>query len=119
MLTVDAECDGREVMGEEAVEAITVDKLPPPHLGPPVPPHCGAAVGSLEDSLQNCLSLAPKQPKKDLKKMLDNAGKSLRFSAKLVSVIPSDQHRRFIVTFYLEDDSLAIFEEARNNSGLR
>ena len=101
------------------MEAITVDKLPPPHIGPQVPPHCGAAVGSLEDSLQNCLSLAPKHPKKDLRKMLDNAGKSLRFSAKLVSVVPSDQHRQFILTYYLEDDTLAIFEQARPNSGLR
>ena len=109
----------REVMGEEEVSSLTVDKLPPPVLAPTVPPHSGAGVGTLTDSLQNCLSLAPKQPKKDLKKMLDNAGKSLRFSAKLRSVVPSDQHRQFIVTYYLEDDTIAIFEQARLNSGMR
>ena len=109
----------REVMGEEEVSGLTVDKLPPPSLAPSVPPHCGAAVGSVQDSLQNCLSLAPRQPKKDLKKMLDNAGKSLRFSAKMMSMVPSDQHRQFIVTYYLEDDTIAIFERARHNSGMR
>ena len=106
-------------MGEEEVSGLTVDKLPPPVLAPSVPPHSGARVGTLTDSLQNCLSLAPKQPKKDLKKMLDNAGKSLRFSAKLRSVVPSDQHRQFIVTYYLEDDTIAIFEQAKLNSGMR
>ena len=79
----------------------------------------GVAVGSLDDSLQNCLALAPKQPKKDLKKMLDNAGKVLRFAAKLGSVLPADQLQQFIVTFYLEDDTIAIFEQPRPNSGMR
>ena len=76
-------------------------------------------MGSRDDSLQNCLALAPKQPKKDLKKMLDNAGKSLRFSAKLHSAIPSDQFRQFVVSYYLEDDSIAIFEQPKANSGIR
>ena len=106
-------------MGEQHVEAITVDKLPPPNIPLQVPPHSGAAVGSLDDSLQNCLSLAPKQPKKDMKKMLDYAGKTLRFSAELVSVLPVDRYRTFIISYYLEDDSLSIFEPARPNSGMR
>ena len=101
------------------MEAIAVDKLAPPNISPPVPPHTGLAVGSLNDSLQNCLALAPKQPKKDVKKMLDNAGKVLRFSAKLGSVVPADQYRQFIVTYYLEDDTIAIFEQPRANSGIR
>ena len=108
-----------EIMGEENVDPIQVEKLPSPNIAPHVPPHAGAAVGSLNDSLQNCLALAPKQPKKDLKKMLSNAGKSLRFSARLCSVLPSDLHRQFIVTYYLEDDTIAIFEQAKANSGIR
>ena len=125
-------------MGEEKVDGIQIEKLPPPNLPPQVPPHsgdtikfqmaldkilylfaAGVAVGSRDDSLQNCLALAPKQPKKDLKKMLDNAGKSLRFSAKLHSAIPSDQFRQFVVSYYLEDDSIAIFEQPKANSGIR
>ena len=79
----------------------------------------GAAVGSLDDSLKICLSLSLKQPKKDVKKMLDYAGKTLRFSAELVSVLLVDSYRTFIISYYLEDDSLSIFEPARPNSGMR
>ena len=32
-------------MGEENVDKIQIDKLPPPLLPPNVPPHSGAAVG--------------------------------------------------------------------------
>ena len=40
--------------------------------------------GSLEDSLQSCLSLVPQPPKKDFIKMLENGGKVLRFEAVMV-----------------------------------
>lgn len=48
-----------------------------------VPPYNG--FGSLEDSLQNCLSLIPEPPKKNVLKMLENDHKVLRYSARLVS----------------------------------
>ena len=51
--------------------------------------------------------------------MLDNAGKTLRFSAELLSPLPVDKFRKFLVTYYLEDDTVAIFEQARANSGMR
>ena len=35
-----------------------------------MPPHTGLAVGSRDDSLQNCLALAPKQPKKVMMMMM-------------------------------------------------
>ena len=35
------------------------------------------------------------QPKRDIKRMLENAGKTLRFSAELVSPMPVDRYRRF------------------------
>lgn len=40
--------------------------------------------GSLEDSLQSCLSLVPQPPKKDFIKMLENDHKVLRFEAIMV-----------------------------------
>lgn len=49
------------------------------------PPYNG--FGSLEDSLQNCLSLVPQLPRKDLMKMLENSHKVLRYVAKLVGHI--------------------------------
>ena len=43
--------------------------------------------GSLEDSLQSCLSLRPMPPKKDYVKMLENDHKTLRFEAVMVPAI--------------------------------
>ena len=39
------------------------------------PPHTITSVGKPEDSMQNCLRLQPKPPRKDLKKLLQYAGK--------------------------------------------
>ena len=44
------------------------------------PPHTITSVGTPEDSLQNCLHLQPKAPKRNLKKLLDYAGKVNIFS---------------------------------------
>ncbi|DBA03455.1 TPA: hypothetical protein N0F65_002863 [Lagenidium giganteum] len=46
--------------------------------------------------------------------------KLLRFRAKFHGLPPDDvnAHRRFIVTYYLEDDTLAIFEPPVKNSGI-
>ena len=38
----------------------------------------------MEDSLQNCFSLVPEPPKKDLMKMLENDHKELRYAARMV-----------------------------------
>ena len=47
-----------------------------------IPPYNG--FGSLEDSLQSCLSLVPQPPKKDFIKMLENDNKVLRYEAHMV-----------------------------------
>lgn len=48
-----------------------------------IPPYNG--FGILEDSLQNCFSLLPKPPRKDIIKMLENNHKVLRYQVALVS----------------------------------
>ena len=48
-----------------------------------IPPYNG--FGILEDSLQNCFSLLPKPPRKDVIKMLENDHKVLRYQVALVS----------------------------------
>lgn len=48
-----------------------------------IPPYNG--FGVLEDSLQNCFSLLPKPPRKDITKMLENHHKVLRYQVALVS----------------------------------
>ncbi|XP_052097106.1 EF-hand domain-containing protein 1-like [Mytilus californianus] len=74
--------------------------------------------GSLEDSLQSCLSLIPQPPKKDFIKMLENDHKVLRFEATMDSVRPEDRGRRFIVSYRLADDMMTIYEPPVRNSGI-
>ncbi|XP_008311337.1 EF-hand domain-containing protein 1 isoform X1 [Cynoglossus semilaevis] len=81
-----------------------------------VPPYNG--FGSLEDSLQNCLSLIPKPPKKNVLKMLENDHKVLRYSARLDSQHPEDEGRRFTLSYYLSNDMISIFEKPTRNSGI-
>uniref|UniRef100_A0A668ADW0 EF-hand domain (C-terminal) containing 1 n=1 Tax=Myripristis murdjan TaxID=586833 RepID=A0A668ADW0_9TELE len=81
-----------------------------------VPPYNG--FGSLEDSLQNCLSLVPEPPKKNMIKMLENDQKVLRYVATLDSQNPQDEGRRFILSYFLSDDMISIFEKPTRNSGI-
>ncbi|XP_070844225.1 EF-hand domain-containing protein 1 [Chaetodon trifascialis] len=81
-----------------------------------VPPYNG--FGSLEDSLQNCLSLIPEPPKKNLRKMLENSHVVLRYTARLDSQNPLDEGRHFILSYFLANDMISIFEKATRNSGI-
>ncbi|XP_062324214.1 EF-hand domain-containing protein 1 [Osmerus eperlanus] len=80
------------------------------------PPYNG--YGSLEDSLQNCFSLVPEPPKKDLMKMLENDHKELRYAARMDSQNAHDEGRRFILSYFLSDDMISIFETSTRNSGI-
>ncbi|XP_035854447.1 EF-hand domain-containing protein 1 isoform X1 [Sander lucioperca] len=81
-----------------------------------VPPYNG--FGSLEDSLQNCFSLIPEPPKKNVLKMLENDHKVLRYSARLDSQNPEDEGRRFILSYFLSNDMISIYEKSSRNSGI-
>ena len=79
------------------------------------PPYNGW--GDEEDSLGFCLSLHPKPPKKDTTKLIEKDGQVLRFEAKLFNANTTDSLRRFVITYYLSDDTLAVFEIPKRNSG--
>jgi len=80
---------------------------PPEHLG-------GVATfGSKEDSLGSCVALRPQKPKPDTTK-LKYFGTQLRFAA---TIEGDDSGRKYTITFYLVDDSVAIFEPRIRNSG--
>ena len=81
-----------------------------------VPPHNG--FGDEVDSLGYVYDLIPKKPKIDFFKYVDNDKKILRFTARLNTKVPEDVDRRFIVSFYLADDTISIFEPAQKNSGI-
>jgi hypothetical protein len=60
--------------------------------------------------------LIPKPPKKDFFKWVDQQI-CLRFTAKFNTTKPEDVNRSFIITYYLNDDSLQIYEPPVRNSG--
>mmetsp|Transcript_14599 Transcript_14599/g.16131 ORF Transcript_14599/g.16131 Transcript_14599/m.16131 type:complete len:516 (+) Transcript_14599:59-1606(+) len=81
-----------------------------------VPAHNG--FGDEEDSLGYVYRLVPKQPKKDYFKFVDNANKILRYHLKMITNRPEDVERRFVLGYYLNDDTISIYEVATKNSGI-
>jgi hypothetical protein len=49
----------------------------------------------------------------------DESTQVLNFSAKLISDYPEDRRRQFVVSYYLSDRTLSIFEVQVSNSGFR
>lgn len=88
---------------------------PKPKPPEPPPPHIG--IGTLEDSLVSCIHFVPKTPKKDVIKQIVNAGKVLRYLAKLKTTHPEDENRDFILTYSLGDSTIKIVEPRLRNSG--
>ncbi|OHT11500.1 flagellar protofilament ribbon protein [Tritrichomonas foetus] len=82
-----------------------------------LPPYNGW--GNEEDSAGFCNSLHPKPPRKDVVKFITKDGMVLRFSARFKNPQAQDKSRKFVIVFYLADDTLAIFELPQRNSGFR
>ncbi|DAZ94331.1 TPA: hypothetical protein N0F65_012134 [Lagenidium giganteum] len=91
-----------------------IDK--PEFRKPDPPPYNG--FGSEEDSLGSCNSLCPKPPRKDFKKMAEFDRMLLRFSGRMISTRKEQQQRRFVITYYLTDDTVSIYEPEQRNSGV-
>ncbi|XP_020851710.1 EF-hand domain-containing family member C2 [Phascolarctos cinereus] len=94
---------------------------PPPKVEKTFPPYHG--YGSEEDSLCSCLGLMPKPPQKDFKKFMEKdsfglVSHVLRFLAKLDTEDCVDKDRRFIISYYLSDDTLSVYEPRMRNSGV-
>ena len=81
----------------------------------PIPEHNG--YGTEQDSMGSVISLQPKAPKMDMKKMFKQDMHILRFNAKLVSTEPDDENREFIISFYCGDDTIQVYEVCDKNSG--
>lgn len=95
-------------------------RIEPPPIPEPterqVPPYNG--FGSEVDSLGYVYALNPKKPKGDFFKSVDNDKKVLRYTARFNTRVPEDVDRRFIISFYLSDDSVSIYEPDVRNSGI-
>ena len=90
---------------------------PAPRPKMPVPPHDG--FGSEEDSRRNCESLVPRRAPFDFRNFERTEGKVLVFTAQFEgeNVTPPDDERRFVVSYYLVDGSVAVYEPPVVNSG--
>ncbi|KAJ8004685.1 hypothetical protein DPEC_G00138880 [Dallia pectoralis] len=87
----------------------------------PVPPYNG--FGSEEDSLCSCQGLLPKPPQKDFRKLMEKDRQGLdsnvlRFTGKMVTNSPIDSERLFIISFFLSDDTVSVFEPPQRNTGV-
>ncbi|KAM8975335.1 EF-hand domain-containing family member C2 isoform 1-T1 [Pelodytes ibericus] len=97
-------------------------KAPPlPRTNRKIPPYNG--FGSEEDSLCSCMGLLPKPPQRDFKKFMEKdrnglESNVLRFVAKLLKENPIEKDRKFIVSYYLCDDTISVFEPPQRNSGV-
>ncbi|XP_033759887.1 EF-hand domain-containing family member C2-like [Pecten maximus] len=85
------------------------------------PPYNGW--GSEEDSLCSCMGLLPKPPKRDFIKFMEKDRRGLdsnvlRFLAKMNTTKPIDMDRRFIISYFLSDDTILVFEPPVRNSGI-
>ena len=80
------------------------------------PPYNG--FGDEIDTLGQMYRLLPQKPKINFFKHVDNDKNILRFTARFNTRVPEDIERRFIISFYMADDSISIYEPAQKNSGI-
>merc|ERR1711924_540385 len=70
-----------------------------------------------EDSLASCVHLQPQIPKQDLVKLTTLDGKILRFECRCANGQVEDEDRKFIIGFFLANDTVACWELRQRNSG--
>ena len=99
----------------ETVTFIEPEEKPKPKPVQP-PPYNG--YGDEDDSLGSWKNLVLKPPKKNVKQYIENNGAMLKYRMKMESSNPANEVRRFVLTYYLADDTVSIFEPAQRNSGI-
>ena len=92
--------------GEQQRTRVTI-QIPPKSL-----------IGSEEDTIRNVMSLHPTPPPKDEKKLIEKMHDVLRFTCRMITNNSVDASRRFILTYYLNDDTIQIYEPPQRNSGI-
>lgn len=106
---------------EEDMKPLPIAEELVPFAKPALPPHNG--YGTLEDSQQHCTNLLPKPPKKNFHKLMNKDSIVLRFSAKLIeterfSLADSDKDRKFIISYFMADDTISVYEPIVRNCGI-
>ncbi|XP_060785820.1 EF-hand domain-containing family member C2 [Neoarius graeffei] len=107
--------------GIEDFTPVKYQAPPPAKVVLQVPPYTG--FGSEEDSLCSCQGLVLKPPQKDFRKLMEKDSQGLvshilRFLGKMLTDNPIDKDRTFIISFYLSDDTITVYEPIQKNSGI-
>ena len=98
------------------MESIKIKTNPKQNIIHPIPPYNG--YGTEEDSLLNVkyLNFQYKVRENYVNKFKRDKH-ILRFLAKLISPFPSDEERKFLLSFYCRDEAIQVYEIADRNSG--
>ena len=98
------------------MESVKEKKNPPQRIIYPIPPYNG--FGSEEDSLNNVKYINFEN--KNIENYVERFKRDkhiLRFLCKLISPNPSDEERQFLISFFMSDNSIQVYEIAKRNSG--
>ena len=98
------------------MEPVKEKRNPPQKIIYPIPPYNG--YGSEEDSMKNVkyINIQNRNIENYIQKFKRDKH-ILRFLCKLISPIASDEERRFLISFFLRDNSIQVYEIAKRNSG--
>ena len=80
----------------------------------PVPEHLG--YGTYEDSMRSVRAIAPHAPP-SRSGGANHLRFKMQFRAELLSTLPSDQGRIFIISFFVDDNTATVFESSPRNAG--
>ena len=98
------------------MESVKEKKNPPQKIIYPIPPYNG--FGTEEDSMNNVKYINFES--KNIENYTQRFKRDkhiLRFLCKMISPIPSDEDRQFLISFFLSDNSIQVYEIAKRNSG--
>ena len=80
-------------------------------------------LGALDDDEKELFKLMPKPPKKNFARLMNKSKTILRFKCRLVesaktSLSNADKDRRFVLSYFVADDTISVFEPPVRNSGI-
>jgi len=106
----------KQSFGITEYKPLDVKEPPKPPVRREPPPYNG--YGSEEDSLASWRSLDMKPPRKDNTNFEKYGDATVKFQLGLEGASPNDELRRFVLTCFLADTTIAIFESVQRNSGI-
>jgi hypothetical protein len=95
---------------------IDISVPPKPKIVREPPPYNG--FGDELDSLGSCMRLDIKAPRKDGSRFAKHGNNVVKFAMKLENGVAADEIRRFVLSCFLADDTICIFEPVQRNSGI-